>query len=556
MESDDNKNTRKMLINEDIQNNYNQEKYDNRSKIRKRAINKILMKKTVVFVEEITNEKLDEIGKLDYNNQFEIINSYLISNNEPNILKILAYIIKKICPLPAENKTKIKMLNQNILQNVLNIFFSTNNSDIFSQCSSILSTFCTDYILFSMIMINEETIKKIYNDLQTKYFSNPYIIANCINCFKEGLNHLNDLKNTTDINDRINQNIKDISYNSKRLLCNFANWILNNKELYFSIPQEGMQSFFKLLELLIITVSVPNNYEMDFYLNYSGTSHFENLILYIFGLPLKDFDYDTLDFYLCLLISISNNEKYFAPITQYYNKVSIFDIIKKLCGYMYLNSNSTVEDRNNFPPLEPDLIIYCLQILTNLIQETINHNDIILLFFKFFQNYRGTVRSDKKVPTAIMKFLLKLSEKINCSEKIYNFIFYSENNIINDCIKFYSRNNECYVLVLEFLVNIFEVKNPNEIENVGFNKILKCFRDALEIKDKSVINTSVNCLAKIIEISNRKNYNIDLLLKFEENHIIEKLNLLILNKLLNNSEEKIAEEIIKYIENRIKEEEK
>ena len=190
-----------ILINsEELQNIYNNDKLETKSKLRKKAINKLLMKKAVIFVEEITNEKLNEIEKLDYDKQFEIIKSYLISNNEPNIIKILSYIIKNICPLPAENKIKRKMLNEKIVDNILNIFYTTNIKDIFSLCSSILSNICTDYILFSIDMVhNEGGIKKVYNELQNKYFDNPYIISNCLNCYKEGLVHLIEQINTKDI---------------------------------------------------------------------------------------------------------------------------------------------------------------------------------------------------------------------------------------------------------------------------------------------------------------------------------------------------------------------
>lgn len=552
------KNTLNMHSNEDIKNNYIQEKYENKEKLRKRAINKILMKRAVVYVEEITNEKLEELEKLDYDKQFEIIKSYLSSNDKPDIIKIkiLSYITKVICPFPAENKIKLKMLDKNILQDIQNIFYSTNNKDIFSACSSILSTFCTDYALFSTTIINEEPIKKIYNELKNKYFNNPFIIANCINCFKEGLKHLYEQINSPDIYDSKNKNLKDISYNSKRLLCNFSNWLLNNSEIFFSIPILGLESFFKLLELLVTTASVPNNYEMDFDSNNSNNSQFENILLFILKIKLKEVEYETIECYLNFLISLSNNEKYFNILTQYHNKICIFDVIKKLCGFIFLNNKSTQEDRYNYPPLDPDLLILCLKLLINLFKETVNHDDMMNLIFKFFNNYRGTVRNNQIVPIGIMEFILKLSENINYKESIYNFIFDPKNNIINDCIKFYTRNNDCYLLVLEFLVNIFEFKNIKEIENVDINKIIKCFGDALEISDKNINNKSIKCLVKIIEINIKKSYKIDLILKFEENHIVEKLNLLILNKSLDNWQEKMAEEIISYIEGKIKEEEK
>lgn len=226
-------------------NNYN-EKIENKLRLRKKAYNKILMKKNAIFVEEISNEKMEEIEKLGYLEQYKIMKSYLTSNNETNIIKILSYIIEKYCPMPSENKIKVKMIEQGITDSILDLFYTTNNNNIFSLSSTILSIFCTDYILFSIKMINENGIKKIYNELQNVYFNNPYIISNCITCYKEGLQHLLDQlisKNET------NEFIKDISFNAKRLLCNMVNWILYNKEIFCSLPEEGNQSFFKYISV-------------------------------------------------------------------------------------------------------------------------------------------------------------------------------------------------------------------------------------------------------------------------------------------------------------------
>lgn len=538
-----------------LQYNYNNDKLETKSKLRKKAINKILMHKTVVFVEEITKEKLKEIEQLNYDKQYEIIKSYLTSNNEQNMTKILLYITDTICHFPGENKNKSKMLENDIIDIILILFYTTNNKDIFSLCSSIISNFCVDYILFSLRMLNEEGIKKIYNDLQNKYFNNPYIISNCINCYKESLDHLIELIKYYGINEE--KNIKYISYSAKRLLCNLTNWILYNKELFFSIPQEGMQSFFKLIELLITSISVPNQYDMIFDLDYSNNIHFENLIYYILSIDLKDLEYDTVENYLLLMIEISKNEMYLFYLTKKYNNKCIFDVIKKLFGYIYLDNYSTEEDRKNNPILDSIFIKYCLEIMTNLIKETINNDDMINLFLLLFKNHRSTVRYAEQVPLGIMEFLLKLSENIDNNKKTCDVIFSTQNNIINDCIKFYVRNNKCYVLVMQFLLNIFEFKDFNDIENVDFNNVIKCFVNGLDSKEKEVCTKSVYCLGKLIEIQNRKHYNFDLILKYEENHVTEKLNLLSLNQNFQSiCEEENAEELLKYIESKIKESEK
>ena len=57
-----------------------------------------------------------------------------------------------------------------------------------------------------------------------KLYLNPYIISNCVTCYKKGLQHLLDQL-------VLNDGIRDISYKAKRLLCNMVNLILYNKEI-------------------------------------------------------------------------------------------------------------------------------------------------------------------------------------------------------------------------------------------------------------------------------------------------------------------------------------
>jgi hypothetical protein len=335
-----------------------------------------------------------------------------------------------------------------------------------------------------------------------------------------------------------------------------VNWILYNKEIFCSLPQEGAQSFFKLIELLMISISVPNQYEMNFDLNYFSNNnthnvHFENIILFLFSRPLKEFEYETLNNYLSLLMKISEDEKYTNLLIQPYHNKSIFDVIKYLCGFIYLNNNSTDEERKNNPVLDPIFISYCFNIMENLIKEVINHDDILNLILIFFKNYRSSVKYTELVPLSIMKLILKLSENLNRDKKVKDFIF--SQSIINDCIKFYVRNNKCHVLVMEILLIVFEEKNFVDIENINLDDVIKCFIDGLESRDKEVINKSIICLGKLMEIKEKNNYNINLLLKYEENHVLEKLNFIILNN--RENEKQHAETLLNYIKNKIKEDE-
>ena len=47
------------------------------------------------------------------------------------------------------------------------------------------------------------------------------------------------------------------------------------------------------------------------------------------------------------------------------------------------------------------------------------------------------------------------------------------------------------MLVMQFLLNIFEYKNYNEIENIKAIDIIKCFTHALDSKQNEVTNKSI-----------------------------------------------------------------
>ena len=106
---------------------------------------------------------------------------------------------------------------------------------------------------------------------------------------------------------------------------------------------------------------------------------------------------------------------------------------------------------------------------------------------------------------------------------------------------------------MEILLIVFEEKNFVDIENINLDNVIKCFIIGLESRDKEVVNKSIICLGKLVEIKEKNNYNINLLLKYEENHVIEKLNFIILNN--RENEKQHAETLLNYIKNKIKEDE-
>lgn len=518
----------------------------NKLNLRKRAIHDLLDKKKVIKQdEEIENKIFDELNKTNYTNQHQEIKRILSSNNEQNVIKALNYINTTICPKSFNEKLKFELIKCGISDSIVKLFYFNSNEQIFSLCCAILQNFCTQYLYFSTQFINDDGIKIIYDKLSKNFFNNIEIVSNCVKLYNDGLDHLLEQVNLN------NTKYNNMTYNSKKILCHLTNWILCEKKIFLSFDTETYIAFFRLIELLKKSKSVPNQYELDFE---QGNGAMDNLFSYVLEQPLKELEYFGEENYLKLLVLLSQEQKYTFYLTS--GQKTIFDVIKKLCAYLYLNQNSTKEERENTPMLEPFMLGYCFDIMANLPTEVIKRDDIVELIYTLFKNYRKTVKFNDAVPDCIMNLFVSFSENIMKSEKIYQFIFSPEKEILPFCIKFYVNSKNCFPKVMTVLINVFEVKNFDEINDIKNEGFIKCIATGLDSDDKLVNSRSIYCLGKIIEINGRKKYNIDLVRYFEENKVLEKLKNLVLNKNYHNiSEEENADELISYIENMIKNDE-
>ena len=517
----------------------------NKLQLRKRNIHEVLDKKKVLLKDaEVDDKILDEIANSNYSKQIEDLKKLLTSTNEQNIIKALKFINNVVCPKTFNDKLKSELIKSGGINIISKLFYFNSNEVIFSFSCSILEIFCTQYFEFSTQFINDEGIKLIYDKLSRNFSNNVKVVSHCIRIYKESLDHL------LEINENYNK-YNGLSYNSKKYLCHFTNWVLCEKQLFSSFETDTFLAFFRFIELLKRAISVPNQYELDFE---QGAGSMDNLFSYVLEQPVKDLEYFAKQNYLEFLILLSKEPKYTKYLTG--GQLNIFDVIKKLCGYLYLNQNSTNEERENYPTLEPFMLGYCFEIMTNLSTELIKRDDIVELVYTLFKNFKFTVKYSDIVPVNIMDLLVSLSENITKDEKIYNFIFSPERNIIYDCVKCYVKNNDCYIRVLQFLINIFEVKNFSDNEKVKFADVMNCISNGLEIENNALNSKSVYCIRKIMEINAKNNYGIDLYKYFVTNNILDKLKNLVLNKNYSNiSEEENADELISIIENMIKSEE-
>ena len=518
----------------------------NKLKLRKNALNNFLAKKTMMKQDaEIENKAFQDLSTQNYIQQHEEIKKILMSNNDQNLIKVLNYINEIISNKSFNDRLKSDLTRSGIGDLIINLYYSNMNNMVFSLCCSILESLCTTYFEFSSKLINEEGIKIIYDKLSRNFSNNIKVVSNCVVIYKESLSHLMEILQSYP------GKFNNLSYNSKKYLCHFTNWILCEKKIFSSFNHEAFLAFFNLMKLLKTSTSVPNKYELDFE---QGNGSINNLFSFVLEQPVKDLEYFALAAFLELLILLSKDKKYTVYLVGM--EKNVFDVIKRLCGYLYLNNNSTQEERENFPMLEPFMLGYCFEIMTNLALEVIKRDDIMELICTLFNNYRYTVRFNDIVPINIMDLFICFSENMLSDERIYNFLTSPEKKILFNCIKFYVKNKVCYVKVMQLLINIFDVKNLDEIENVKNEKMIKCIADGLEDEKQDVNRKSVYCFFKIIEINSKKKYNIDLLKYFEVNQVLDRLKSLVLNKGYQSiSEEENAEDLIAYIENMIKTEE-
>ena len=517
----------------------------NRLKLRKNALNNYLAKKTMMSQDaELENKVFLDLSTHSYIQQHEEIKKILLSNNEQNLIKGLNYVQNVICSKSFTDRLKSEITKCGIGDLIINIYYNNLNEIIFPLCCSILETLCTNYFEFSIKLINEEGIKIIYGKLSKNFSNNTKVISNCVVIYKESLSHLIELVNNNSVK------YNTLSYNSKKYLCHFTNWILCEKKIFSSFNCETYLAFFKLLEHLKISISIPNQYELDFE---QGSGSIDNLFSYVLEQPVKNLEYFSLANYLELLILLSKEKKYTIYLIS--GNKNIFDVIKRLCGYLYLKSDSTQEERENFPMLEPFMLGYCFDIMLNLSLEVIKRDDIIDLIYTIFKNYRYTAKYSE-VPGKIIDLFVGFSENIFKDERMFKFLASTERKILSFCVIFYVKNKICYPKVMQLLINIFDVVNFDEIVNVKNEGMIKCISNGLDEENIDINRKSVYCLGKIIEINFKKKYNIDLLKYFEVNNVLEKLKNLVSNKNYGSiSEEENAEDLINYIENMIKMEE-
>ena len=253
----------------------------NKLKLRKNHLNNFLIQKAMITQDnEIENQIFQDLKNDSYTKQHEEIKKILSSNNDQNLIKALNYIYNIFCVQSFNSKLKSDILRCGMSDLIINLYYNNSNESIFPLCCSILSILCTDYFEFSTRLINEEGIKIIYDRVSKNFCNNIDVVSNCIIIYNESLAHLQELVQKS------NTKFSNLSYNSKKYLCHFTNWILSEKKkIFLSFRTDIFLEFFKLIKLLKTAISVPNQYELDFE---QGNDSIDNLFSYVLEQPVKE----------------------------------------------------------------------------------------------------------------------------------------------------------------------------------------------------------------------------------------------------------------------------
>ena len=199
----------------------------NKLKLRKNALNNFLAKKTMMKQDaEIENKTFQDLSTQNYIQQHEEIKKILMSNNDQNLIKVLNYINEIISNKSFNDRLKSDLTRSGIGDLIINLYYSNMNNMVFSLCCSILESLCTTYFEFSSKLINEDGIKIIYDKLSRNFSNNIKVISNCVVIYKESLSHLMEILNMYP------GKFNNLSYNSKKYLCHFTNWILCEKKYF------------------------------------------------------------------------------------------------------------------------------------------------------------------------------------------------------------------------------------------------------------------------------------------------------------------------------------
>jgi hypothetical protein len=232
---------------------------------------------------------------------------------------------------------------------------------------------------------------------------------------------------------------------------------------------------------------------------------------------------------------------------------NITNTIFQCFEYLFFNQDTSEEKKNFSIPLTENYFMFINEIILNLIEYFIEREEFFKIYLKLIENYRfqmrvQTIEDNGKKNDSIYILLIIYGITNYSNNLIENFL--KNEKFLKYIIKFYTKNSECFQIILKILINIFKF-HLNKLEDfpmfgqIDFYNIISLGLDynIIEIK----INT-IEMLEELIQLNIEKNV-VNLVNLYKNSLIYEKLSKLLTNDDMNNTNLlNKSDELLNYLE--------
>ena len=533
-----------MKKNNIFQQKVSQEKYhdfilDSKLKLRKDTINRDLFTKRLkeIQTKNIENQKylninehrFDLLTSEDKKIKYDTLSKLLATYNNQNIIDCLYYINRTIFIRTPNHFFKRMFAQQEFLDLIYNIFLKNEDIQIFNL---LISSF--------IVLIGE------YIDIRRNLNFKEFITQLIIKLNKNFINDNNSVEITlqllvTIFNSYKSDEINYLDLQLKNLLMEFLIYILKSK-LFNENDNIKMLIFFNMS--LILEIELNGN-------DYNLFNLKDNLYL-IIEFPIK---YSrrknniALYYNFHVLFYLSKNHE----MKKLLFENNITNTIFQCFEYLFFNQDTSEEKKNFSIPLTENYFMFINEIIINLIEYFIEREEFFKIYLKLIENYRfqmrvQTIEDNGKKNDSIYILLIIYGITNYSNNLIENFL--KNEKFLKYIIKFYTKNSECFQIILKILINIFKF-HLNKLEDfpmfgqIDFYNIISLGLDynIIEIK----INT-IEMLEELIQLNIEKNV-VNLVNLYKNSLIYEKLSKLLTNDDMNNTNLlNKSDELLNYLE--------
>ena len=525
-----------MKKNNIFQKKVTQEKYhdiilDSKLKLRKDNINKNYFEKRLkeIQIKNLENQKylnidehrFDLLSSEDRDIKYNTLCKLLSTYNNQNIIDCIYYINTTIFIKASNHIFKRMFIEKDFIELISNIFLKNEDIQIFNLLLHSFIVLIGEYIDVRKCLNLKEFIIQLLIKLN-KYFINDN------NSFEISLQLLSII-----IGYYKSDEVNYFDSQLKFLLMEFLIYVLKSE--FFIVNDNIKILVFQNMYLVLEIELNENDYNL---------LNLKDILNLIIEFPIK---YSrrknslALFYNFQLIYYLSKNQE----MKKLLFENNITNTIFQCFEYLFFNKDTSEEKKDFSFPLTENYFMYINQIIMILIEYFIENEEFFKIYLKLLENYRFQMRVQNIDDSG------KKNDSIYILLIIYRISYYSNNlienflkneKLIKYIIKFYTKNYECFDIILKILINIFK-SHLNKLDDFPmfgqidfYNIISKGFDfNILEIQ----INT-IDMLEELIEINSNKNI-LNLVNLYKNSLIYDKLSKLVINNnninLLNKSNE-------------------